>query len=361
MSTAHAPSYVEDGLPQLRYQLYHEEKAKGGLALTMFGGSSSVAPDSPSSFGQIDICQRPDHPGAAGVRRPHPRARLRADDPDHPCRAAHALGHRRLAAHRLAPRPLREHQHRSLPQGDGDRGHPARAPAYGDGGAACEGGRARRARGDLLLASAGPVLVADHEPSHRRLWRQPREPGPLHAWRCSRRSADAVGPDYIVGIRMSGNEMLEGGLAPGGERRDRASGTPQSGPDRLRQRGRRRRLDRSRDLQADPDHGPAHGALPRTRPRDPRRDRAAGVPRHADHRPRARRRHVLERGLRRHGRHDPRPHRRPAHRGQADARRGGPDPALRRRRLLHRPDLCRRRRALHPQPGHRPRARPCRM
>ena len=42
MSTAHAPSYVDDGLPRLRYQLYHEEKAKGGLALTMFGGSSSV-------------------------------------------------------------------------------------------------------------------------------------------------------------------------------------------------------------------------------------------------------------------------------------------------------------------------------
>src|SRR3954454_14732308 len=55
MSTAHAPAYVKDGLPQERYQLYHEEKAKGGLALTMFGGSSTVAPESPSAFGQIDI------------------------------------------------------------------------------------------------------------------------------------------------------------------------------------------------------------------------------------------------------------------------------------------------------------------
>ena len=35
MSTAHAPSYVEDGKPKQRYRLYHEEKAKGGLALTM--------------------------------------------------------------------------------------------------------------------------------------------------------------------------------------------------------------------------------------------------------------------------------------------------------------------------------------
>lgn len=55
MSTAHAPSYAEDGKPKERYQRYHEEKAKGGLALTMFGGASTIAPDSPPSFGQIDV------------------------------------------------------------------------------------------------------------------------------------------------------------------------------------------------------------------------------------------------------------------------------------------------------------------
>ena len=49
MSTAHAPSYVEDGKPKQRYRLYHEEKAKGGLALTMFGGSTIAAQDSPSA------------------------------------------------------------------------------------------------------------------------------------------------------------------------------------------------------------------------------------------------------------------------------------------------------------------------
>ena len=54
MSTAHAPSYVEDGKPKQRYRLYHEEKAKGGLALTMFGGSTTTAPDSPSAFGQMN-------------------------------------------------------------------------------------------------------------------------------------------------------------------------------------------------------------------------------------------------------------------------------------------------------------------
>ena len=53
VSTAHAPAYVEDGHPRDRYRLYHEEKAKGGLGLTIIGGSTNIAPDSPSVFGQL--------------------------------------------------------------------------------------------------------------------------------------------------------------------------------------------------------------------------------------------------------------------------------------------------------------------
>lgn len=53
-STGHAPAgYLENGRPGLRYELYHEEKAKGGLALTIIGGSSNVALESASVFSQI--------------------------------------------------------------------------------------------------------------------------------------------------------------------------------------------------------------------------------------------------------------------------------------------------------------------
>jgi len=55
MSTSHACGLEEGRYPQQRYQAYHEEKAKGGLALTMFGGSSNVSPDSPNVFGQIYV------------------------------------------------------------------------------------------------------------------------------------------------------------------------------------------------------------------------------------------------------------------------------------------------------------------
>lgn len=34
MSTSHAPAYAKDAMPQERYQLYREEKAKGGIGLT---------------------------------------------------------------------------------------------------------------------------------------------------------------------------------------------------------------------------------------------------------------------------------------------------------------------------------------
>jgi 2,4-dienoyl-CoA reductase-like NADH-dependent reductase (Old Yellow Enzyme family) len=53
MSTAHEPAYSEDGMPKARYRLYHAEKAKGGAALTMTAGSAVVSRDSPPAFGNL--------------------------------------------------------------------------------------------------------------------------------------------------------------------------------------------------------------------------------------------------------------------------------------------------------------------
>ena len=66
MSTAHEPAYTEDGLPKERYRFYHAEKAKGGIGLTMIGGSSVVAEES------AGLRQ---HPSLQGRKRPlAPRA-----------------------------------------------------------------------------------------------------------------------------------------------------------------------------------------------------------------------------------------------------------------------------------------------
>tara|TARA_B100000963_G_scaffold357354_1_gene379327 strand:+ start:155 stop:2194 length:2040 start_codon:yes stop_codon:yes gene_type:complete len=53
MTSAHEPSYAEEGMPKERYRNYHAERAKGGLGLTMTAGSAIVSPDSPSTFGNL--------------------------------------------------------------------------------------------------------------------------------------------------------------------------------------------------------------------------------------------------------------------------------------------------------------------
>ena len=53
MMTAHEPAYTEDGMPKARYRLYHEARARGGIAMTMTAGSALVSRDSPPAFGNI--------------------------------------------------------------------------------------------------------------------------------------------------------------------------------------------------------------------------------------------------------------------------------------------------------------------
>jgi len=53
MTTSHEPAYTEDGMPKKRYRLYHEARARAGLAMTMTAGSALVSRDSPPAFGNI--------------------------------------------------------------------------------------------------------------------------------------------------------------------------------------------------------------------------------------------------------------------------------------------------------------------
>ena len=55
VSTSHEPAYAQDSLPTDRYRAYHVERAKGGTGLLMVGGSAVVSPDSPPSFGNLQL------------------------------------------------------------------------------------------------------------------------------------------------------------------------------------------------------------------------------------------------------------------------------------------------------------------
>ena len=52
VSTSHEPAYSEDGC---RYRAYHVAKARGGVGLTMIGGSALVSRDSSPAFGNLQL------------------------------------------------------------------------------------------------------------------------------------------------------------------------------------------------------------------------------------------------------------------------------------------------------------------
>ena len=139
MSTAHACGTHHDNLPKARFQAYHEEKAKGGLALTMFGGSSNVAPDSPSVFEQLNLGTDEILPYLSEFS-----ARIHAHDCALMCQITH-LGRRGEDSSgwwlpTIAPSRTRETLHRCFAR-EMDRHDIARVVrAYGDAAKRCEEG-----------------------------------------------------------------------------------------------------------------------------------------------------------------------------------------------------------------------------
>lgn len=57
ISTAHASGMDDNGMPMDRYRAYHVQKARGGLAMTMIGGSAMVSRDSAWGGGQLNLAQ----------------------------------------------------------------------------------------------------------------------------------------------------------------------------------------------------------------------------------------------------------------------------------------------------------------
>ena len=115
MTTAHEPAYSEDGLPKDRYRLYHVERAKGGVALTMTAGSAIVSPDSPAAFGNLHAYRDEIVPWLK---------RLTEDCHEHGAAVMIQISHlgRRTNWNKadwlpvLAPSPLREPAHRTFPK-----------------------------------------------------------------------------------------------------------------------------------------------------------------------------------------------------------------------------------------------------
>lgn len=210
ISTAHAPSYEEDGYPKDRYRLYHEEKAKGGLGLTIIGGSTNIAPDSPSVFGQLyagddgivpwfqKLTQGVKSHGAAIMCQITHMGRRTAWDDGHWLPVAGPSGTRERA-HRSFPKAMEiEDIQRIVAQ------FAVAAKRCQDGGF---DGIELLSHSHLLGQFLSPLVnKRDDDYGGSLVNRLRLTMEVIEAVR------DAVGPDFIIGMRVTGDELEQGGL-----------------------------------------------------------------------------------------------------------------------------------------------------
>ncbi|MDQ0396376.1 NADH:flavin oxidoreductase [Labrys monachus] len=211
MSTAHEPAYTVDGMPADRYRLYHVEKAKGGIGLTMIGGSAVVAPDSPQAFGNILLYKD------EVVRH---LARLADEVHGHGAAVMIQITHLGRRTHWgkenwlpiVAPSPIREPAHRAFPKAAEDWDIARIVAAYAD---AAE--RVKEAGLDgLEFEMYGHLIDQFWSPATNR--REDAYGGTLDnrlrfGFEVMRAVRERVGPDFIVGARMVCDEDWDRGIS----------------------------------------------------------------------------------------------------------------------------------------------------
>lgn len=210
MSTSHEPAYSEDGLPKDRYRAYHVEKAKGGIALTAIGGSSLVAPDSPAAFGNLELWKDEAVPWLK---------KLSDEVHDHGaavmCQITH-LG-RRSGWNKgdwlplVSASAIREPAHRAFPKAAEDWDIERLIRAYADAAARCKDGGIDmvefEAYGHFMDSFWSPMTNTRDDDYGGSLENRMRFS--LEVLEATRK---AVGPDYVLGMRMVVDEAVDHGL-----------------------------------------------------------------------------------------------------------------------------------------------------
>jgi len=211
MSTSHEPAYSDDGLPKERYRLYHAEKARGGMALTMTAGSAIVSRDSPAAFGNLQAYRDEIVPWMR---------ELVDSCHEHDCKVMIQITHlgRRTGWNKadwlpvLSASPVREPAHRSFPKIAEDWDLDRIVADY-----ACAAQRMQAAGLDGIEFEAyGHLMDGFWSPATNH--RDDDYGGSLDnrlrfTWRVIDAVRKAVGEKFIVGIRMVADEDFAAGLS----------------------------------------------------------------------------------------------------------------------------------------------------
>jgi mycofactocin system FadH/OYE family oxidoreductase 2 len=211
-SSGHAEAMAEDGKPGARLRAYHEAKARGGVALTIIGGSTSVHPSSPASAWNM-IANHDDAviPGYRAIADAVHR---------HGCLVMSQLTHLGRRAQSdveswhvlLAPSQIPEKVHREVPHELEPEQIAMLVRAFGDAARRCrEGGldgvELSYAHNHLVDQFWSPLFNQRTDEYGGSLENRMRFG--LEVLREVRRQ---VGRDWLVGTRISADEMTPGGL-----------------------------------------------------------------------------------------------------------------------------------------------------
>lgn len=210
VSTSHEPAYGEGGMPTDRYRAYHVEKARGGVGLTMIGGSAVVAPDSPPSFGNLLLYRDEIVPWMRRLTD-----EVHEEGAAVMCQVTH-LG-RRTSNYSgdwlpvVYPSRSREAQHRSFPKVAEQWDLTRIIRAYAEAARRCQQAgldgieiESYSHLFDSFLSPASNDRDDDYggDPERRLLF--PR--------RVIQAIRDTVGPDFVIGVRMAMDEDRPDGL-----------------------------------------------------------------------------------------------------------------------------------------------------
>lgn len=210
MITSHEPAYPEDGMPKERYRAYHAERARAGVALTMTAGSASVARDSPPVFNNIlawkdevvgwmkqltDECH--EHDCAVMIQLTHLGRRTRWDKAD--WLPVVSAGHEREPSHKAFPKKVEDWDIARIIEDYADAAERMQAAGLD--------GIELQAYGHLMDQFWSPLTNELEGPYGGSLDNRLQFTfDTLSAIR------ERVGPEFIVGIRYTGDEDLPGGL-----------------------------------------------------------------------------------------------------------------------------------------------------
>ena len=211
-SSGHAEAMAEGGRPSARLRRYHEAKAQGGSALTIFGGSTSVHPSSPAAaWRQI---ANHDDSIIAGYREMADAIHR------HGCLVFTQLTHlgRRAQSDTegwhvlLAPSPIPEPVHREVPHELEPEQIAMLVRAFGAAARRCRDGGLD---GVELSMAHNHLIDQFWSPLFNR--RTDQYGGSLDnrlrfALEVLGEVRRQVGPAFVVGARISGDEFTRGGL-----------------------------------------------------------------------------------------------------------------------------------------------------